>query len=97
MNNKCDLYQKHFLLTILEPVSWNSAFVIHIFWKVDKDDRICPPIQAIQAICFIYFITTTLTFIVDAAKAMTYLLNLFRIPGNLVVPPLMTMLLYKSF
>ena len=37
--------QKHFLWTILEPVYWNSCLVIHMFWKLERDDKIDPPIQ----------------------------------------------------
>lgn len=68
--------------------------MIHIVWKVDKDDRIDPPIQTKN---FLSWGATTLTFIVEGAKDVTYLLNLSGIPGNIVVPPLITMLLYKSF
>ena len=38
-----------------------------------------------------------MTFMVDGALAVTYLLNLSAMPGNMVVPPLITMLLYRSF
>ncbi len=63
-------------------------------WKVDNDDKIEPPIQTKN---FLSWGANTLTFIVDGAKAVTSLLNLSGMPGNMVVPPLMTMLLYKSF
>ncbi len=86
--------QKHFLWTIDAPVYWYSAFVIHIVWNVDNDDKIEPPIQTKN---FLYWGATTLTFIVDGAKAVTYLLSLSGIPGYIVVPPDITMLLYKSF
>lgn len=76
------------------PVSWYSALVIHIVWNVDNDDKIDPPIQTKN---FLSCGATTLTFIVEGAKAVTYLLNLYGMPGNIVVPPLITMLLYKSF
>jgi hypothetical protein len=62
-------------------------------WKVDNDDKIEPPIQVR------YFLScgaTTLIFIVDGARAVTYLLNLSGIPGNILVPPHITILLYKS-
>lgn len=68
--------------------------MIHIVWKVDNDERIEPPIQTKN---FLYCGATTLTFIVDGAKAVTYLLSLSGIPGYIVVPPLITILLYKSF
>jgi hypothetical protein len=63
-------------------------------WKVDNDDKIDPPIQTKN---FLSCGANTLTFIVDGAKAVTYLLSLSGIPGNMVVPPLITILLYKSF
>ena len=81
--------QKHFLWTTGAPDSWYSCFVIHIVWKVDKDDKIDPPIQTKN---FLSGGARTLTFMVDGAKAVTYLLNLSGIPGNIVVPPLITML-----
>lgn len=87
-------YQKHFLWTMEAPLSLYSAFVIHMVWKVDRDDKIDPPIQTKN---FLSWGATTLTFMVEGAKAVTYLLNLSGMPGNIVVPPLMTMLLYKSF
>jgi hypothetical protein len=63
-------------------------------WKVDNDDKIEPPIQTRN---FLSCGATTLTFIVDGARAVTYLLNLSGMPGYIVVPPLITILLYKSF
>ena len=63
--------------------------MIHIVWKVDKDDKIDPPIHTKN---FLSGGARTLTFMVDGAKAVTYLLNLSGIPGNIVVPPLITML-----
>lgn len=68
--------------------------MIHIVWNVDNDDRMDPPIQTKN---FLSGGATTLIFIVDGARAVTYLLNLSGIPLNIVVPPLMTMLEYKSF
>ncbi len=64
--------------------------MIHIVWKVDNEDKIDPPIQTKN---FLYCGATTLTFIVDGANPVTYLLNLSGIPGNIVVPPLITILL----
>ena len=74
----------------MTPVSRYSALVIHIVWKVDKELRIEPPIQTKN---FLSAGATTLIFIVEGAKAVTYLLSLSGIPGNIVVPPLITMLL----
>jgi hypothetical protein len=59
-------------------------------WKVDKDERIDPPIQTKN---FLSGGATTLIFIVLGARAITYFDSLSGIPGNIVVPPLMTMLL----
>jgi len=79
---------------MLGPDSSNSALVIHMVWKVDKDDKIDPPIQTEN---FLSAGAMTLIFIVDGAKATTSLLTLSEIPSNIVVPPDMTMLLYNSF
>lgn len=88
--DKSSNHQKHFLWTIVAPVYWYSALVIHIVWNVDKDDKIEPPIQTKN---FLYWGATTFTFIVDGAKAVTSLLSLSGMLGNIVVPPLITMLL----
>ena len=68
--------------TIDAPVSRYSALVIHIVCKVENDDKIDPPIQASN---FLYCGAITLTFIVDGARAVTYLLNLSGIHGYIVV------------
>jgi hypothetical protein len=57
---------------------------------VDNEDKIEPPIQTKN---FLSWGATTFTFIVDGANPVTYLLNLSGIPGNMVVPPLITILL----
>ena len=49
-----------------------------------------PPIQTKN---FLSWGATTLTFIVVGAKAVTYLATLSAIPGNIVVPPDITILL----
>jgi hypothetical protein len=72
------------------PVSRNSALVIHMFWKVESELRIEPPIQTKN---FLSAGATTFIFIVEGASAVTYLLSLSGIPGYIVVPPLMTILL----
>jgi hypothetical protein len=64
--------------------------VIHIVWKVERELKMDPPIQTKN---FLSAGATTLIFMVDGARAVTYLLNLSGIPGYIVVPPLMTMLL----
>jgi len=86
--------QKHFLWTMLGPLSSNSAFVIHMVWNVLKEDKMEPPIQTEN---FLSAGATTLIFIVDGARATTSLFNLASIPSNIVVPPDITMLLYNSF
>ena len=85
--------QKHFLWTIDGPVSSYSDLLIHMFWNVEREDRIDPPIQTKN---FLSCWATTFTLIVAGAKAVIYLLNLSGIPVNIVVPPLMT-ILEKSY
>lgn len=63
-------------------------------WKVLREAKMDPPIQTE------YFLSggaTTLIFMLLGAKAVISLLILSAIPGNIVVPPLSTMLPYKSF
>ena len=63
-------------------------------WKVLRDANIEPPIQTL------YFLSggaTTLIFMLLGARAEISLLILSIIPGNMVEPPLRTMLPYKSF
>jgi len=79
---------------MLGPLSSNSAFVIHMVWKVANEDKIEPPIQTEN---FLSAGATTLIFIVDGARATISLFNLSWIPSNMVVPPDITMLLYNSF
>ena len=59
-------------------------------WKVDKELKIDPPIQTKN---FLSAGATTLIFMVEGASWVTYLFNLSGIPGYIVVPPLITMLL----
>ncbi len=82
--------QKHFLCTMVAPVSWYSALVIHMVWKVESDERMDPPIQTRN---FLSAGATTLIFMVEGARAVTSLLSLSGMPGYMVVPPDMTMLL----
>merc|ERR1712019_205462 len=85
--------QKHFLCTIVGPDSSYSPFEIHICWKVDKDDRIDPPIQTE------YLRSggaTTLIFIVEGASAVSSLVMRSPMPVNIVVPPDNTTFAYRS-
>jgi len=71
------------------PESSYSALEIHICWKVEREDKIDPPIQTE------YFLSggaTTLIFMVDGARAVNSLVIRSAMPGNMVVPPDMTML-----
>lgn len=81
--------QKHFLWTIEAPVSWYSLLVIHMVWNVEREDKMEPPIQTKN---FLSMGATTLIFIVEGASWVTSLLSLSGIPGNMVLPPLITML-----
>jgi len=74
---------------MLAPDSSYSALVIHIAWKVDNEDKIDPPIHTEN---FLSGGATTLIFIDEGARLVTSLLNLSGIPGNMVVPPDITML-----
>lgn len=65
------------------PASSYSDFVIHICWKVDKEDKMDPPIQTE------YFLSggaIVLIFIVLGAKAATSFCILSAIPGYIVEP-----------
>lgn len=76
------------------PDSSYSCFEIHICWKVDNEAKIEPPIQTE------YFLSggaIILTFIEDGAKAVISFCIRSAIPGNMVVPPDITMLPYNSF
>merc|ERR1712045_878873 len=85
--------QKHFLCTMVGPLSSYSPFDIHICWKVLKEDRIEPPIHTE------YLRSggaTTLIFIVDGASAVSSFVMRSPIPWNIVVPPDNTTFAYKS-
>ena len=77
---------------MLAPDSSYSALVIHWSLKVEHEDKYDPPIHTEN---FLSGGATTLIFISidDGARLVTSLLNLSRIPGNMVVPPDMTMFL----
>ena len=56
-------------------------------WKVDRDDKIEPPIQTKN---FLSCGATTLIFMLVGAMAVNSLVSLSLMPGNMVVPPLIT-------
>ncbi len=70
---------KHFLWTIPGPDSSYSSLVIHIAWKVLKEERIDPPIHALN---FLSGGATILTFIEAGAKEDISLANRSSIPEN---------------
>merc|ERR1719213_1617202 len=96
-NTKCTKSwrpQKHFLWTIVGPDSSYSLLEIHICWKILSDERIEPPIHTE------YLRSggaTTLIFIVEGANAVSSFVMRSPMPGNIVVPPDITTLAYKSF
>merc|ERR1712147_475711 len=82
--------QKHFLWTIVGPLSSYSPLEIHICWKVLSEERMDPPIHTE------YLRSggaTTLIFIVDGANAVNSFVMRSPIPANIVVPPDNTTLL----
>merc|ERR1712048_286451 len=79
-----DLDQKHLRCTIVGPDSSYSPFEIHICWKVDKEDKMDPPIQTE------YLRSggvTTLIFTVEGAKAVNSLVMRSPMPANMLCPP----------
>merc|ERR1712182_94491 len=85
--------QKHLRCTMVGPDSSYSPLEIHICWKVDREDRMDPPIHTE------YLRSggaTTLIFMVDGASAVSSLVMRSPIPANMVVPPDRTTLLYRS-
>merc|ERR1719482_1040625 len=76
------------------PDSSYSALEIHICWKVERDERMEPPIHTL------YLRSggaTTLIFMVEGARAVSSLVMRSPMPGNMVVPPERTTLAYRSF
>merc|ERR1711881_511570 len=76
--------QKHLRCTMVGPDSSYSPLEIHICWKVDRDDKIDPPIQTE------YLRSggaTTLIFIVEGARVVSSLVMRSPMPANIVVPP----------
>merc|ERR550537_898794 len=90
--NTCES-QKHFLWTIVGPLSSYSPFEIHICWKVLNEDKMDPPIQT-------EYLRSggaiTLIFMVDGARAVNSLVIRSPMPVNIVVPPDRTTFAYKS-
>merc|ERR1712058_133026 len=83
----------HFLWTMDGPDSSYSSFLIHISSKVDREDRIDPPIQTE------YFLSggaIILMFMLAGAWASISFFIRSSIWENIVDPPDMTMLLYRS-
>lgn len=90
-------YQKHLRWTIDEPLSSYSSFVIQLFWKVDKDDKIEPPIQTKNFLSGGAIILTALCMAIGTSLLLTISLwSLVSIFVNIVVPPERTMLLKSS-
>merc|ERR1711877_6965 len=85
--------QKHFLCTMVGPLSSYSPFEIHNCWKVLNEERMEPPIHTE------YFRSggaTTLIFIVEGASAVSSFVMRSPMPANIVVPPESTTFEYKS-
>merc|ERR1719203_1615412 len=85
--------QKHFLCTMVGPLSSYSPFEIHNCWNVLREERMEPPIHTE------YFRSggaTTLIFIVDGANAVSSFVMRSPMPGNIVVPPDNTTFAYRS-
>merc|ERR1719495_474617 len=84
----------HLRWTIPGPDSSYSSLVIHMVWKVDRDDRMEPPIHTE------YFLSggaMILIFRVEGARAVISFCIRSAIPAYMVVPPDMTMLAKRSF
>jgi len=75
------------------PDSLYSSLVIHMVWKVEREERMDPPIQTE------YFLSGGATILIlteDGAREVISLLNLSLIPLYMVVPPDKTMFWNKS-
>lgn len=71
----------------------NSVLLIHIAVKVASELRIDPPIHDKNLLSLG---PTTLSLVPEGTKPCNYFDNLSGVPGSIVVPPLNTMLEYKS-
>merc|ERR1712138_158576 len=85
--------QKHLRWTMDGPDSSYSCLEIHICWKVDREDRMEPPIQTEYLRSGGAMI---LTFMEDGARAVISFCMRSAMPVYMVVPPDMTMLPYSS-
>merc|ERR1719242_375566 len=84
----------HFRWTMLGPLSSYSSFLIHISSKVEREDRMEPPIQTEYLRSGGAMI---LMVIESGARALTSFWTLSGMPWYMVVPPLITTFPYKSF
>lgn len=80
--------QKHFLCTMVGPDSSNSDLLIHIYWKVESDARMDPPIHTEKRLSAV---AITLTRIADGASLEISAFMRSARPWNMVVPPDSTM------
>merc|ERR1719153_1534544 len=84
----------HFLWTMEGPHSSYSCLEIHICWKVERKARMEPPIQTE------YFLSGGAMILIlmgEGARAVISFCMRSAIPGDMVVPPDMTVLAYRSF
>lgn len=86
--------QKHLWCTMLGPTSLNSAAVIHMSWKADRDARIDPPIHTD---IFLSGGAITCTEVLAGTTFAISLTSRFSKPGNKVDPPARTILEKKEF
>merc|ERR1719495_96093 len=87
------LAQKHFRCTMPGPLSSYSSFEIHISWNVLSEDRIEPPIHTE----YLRSGGATIFTLIDAgASAVISLVRRASMLGNMVVPPLSTVFVYRS-
>lgn len=70
------------------PDSSNSDLLIHIYWKVDSDARMEPPIHTEKRLSAV---AITLTRIADGASLEISAFMRSARPWNMVVPPDSTM------
>jgi hypothetical protein len=75
----------HFVYRIWEPASSYSALVIHLSWKLDRDARMDPPVQAE---CFLFTGASTLTFVAEGASSVTSLVIRSAMPAQHTTPTL---------
>lgn len=86
--------QKHLWCTMLGPTSLNSAAVIHISWKADRDARIEPPIHTD---IFLSGGATTCTGVLAGTTFAISLTSRLSKPGKEVDPPARIILEKKEF